>query len=155
MQKKNTSLSEFYDKWQKRIKQYKVIIKCLEDYFNSDLHPDGKPSPKELLQAFKNNPQYSEHCIMAKGPNDEKINFKVRSHANGNIENQSIETLDINVFTHDLNFLFQIKIHWDNNDNFYVWDFDFDRLDAISWSKFHNYLTCLFYNDYDKSEDDE
>ena len=155
MQKKNTSLSEFYDKWQKRIKQYKVIIKCLEDYFNSNLHPDGKPSPKELLQAFKNNPQYSEYCIMAKGPNDEKINFKVRSHANGNIENQSIETLDINVFTHDLNFLFQIKIHWDNNDNFYVWDFDFDRLDAISWSKFHNYLTCLFYNDYDKSEDEE
>ena len=154
MQKKNTSLSEFYDEWQKRIKQYKVITKCLEDYFNSDLHPDSKPSPKELLQAFKNNPQYSEHCIMAKGPNDEKINFKVGSQAKGDIENQSIETLDINVFTHDLNFLFQIKIHWDNNDNFYVWDFDFDRLDVISWSKFHNYLTCLFYNGYDESEEE-
>ena len=154
MQKKNTSLFEFHDKWQKRIKQYKVITKCLEDYFNSDSHPNGKPSPKELLQSFKNNPQYSEHCIMAKGPNDEKINFKVRSHATGNIENQSIETLDINVFTHDLNFLFQIKIHWDNNDNFYVWDFDFDGLDSLSWSKFHNYLTCLFYNDYDESEDE-
>ena len=154
MQKENTSLSEFYDDWQKRIKQYNVIIKCLEDYFNSDLHPDGKPSPKELLQSFKNNPQYSEHCIMAKGPNDEKINFKVGSHANGNIENQSIETLDINVFTHDLNFLFQIKIHWDNNDNFYVWDFDFDNLDGISWSKLHHYLTCLFYNGYDKSEEE-
>lgn len=154
MQKKNTSLYEFHDKWQKRIKQYKVITKCLEDYFNSDSRLGGKPAPKELLQLFKNNPQYSEHCIMAKGPNDEKINFKVRSHANGNIENQSIETLDINVFTHDLEFLFQIKIHWDNNDNFYVWDFDFDRLDAISWSKFHNYLTCLFYNGYDESEDE-
>lgn len=154
MQKKNTSLFEFHDKWQKRIKQYKVITKCLEDYFNSDLHPDGKPSPKELLQLFKNNPQYSEHCIMTKGPNDEKINFKVRPHANGNIENQSIETLDINVFTHDLEFLFQIKIHWDDNDDFYVWDFDFDRLDAISWSKFHNYLTCLFYNGYNELEEE-
>lgn len=153
MQKKNTSLSEFYDDWQKRIKQYKVITKCLEDYFNSDLHPDGKPSPKELLQLFKNNPQYSEHCIMAKGPNDEKINFKVGSQAKGDIENQSIETLDINVFTHDLNFLFQIKIHWDNNDNFYVWDFDFDNLGDISWSKLHHYLTCLFYNGYNESEE--
>ena len=154
MQKENTSLSEFYDEWQKRIKQYKVITKCLEDYFNSNSHPDSKPSPKELLQSFKNNPQYSEHCIMAKGPNDEKINFKVRSHANGNIENQLIETLDINVFTHDLEFLFQIKIHWDDNDNFYVWNFDFDRLDNISWSKLHHYLTCLFYNGYDESEED-
>lgn len=154
MQKKNTSLFEFHDKWQKRIKQYKVITKCLEDYFNSDSHPDGKPSPKGLLTLFKNNPQYSEHYIMAKGPNDEKINFKVRSHANGNIENQSIETLGINVFTHDLEFLFQIKIHWDNNDNFYVWDFDFGNLDGISWSKLHHYLTCLFYNGYDKSEEE-
>ena len=154
MQKKNTSLYEFHDEWQKRIKQYKVITKCLEDYVNSDLHPDGKPSPKELLTLFKNNPQYSEHYIMAKGPNDEKINFKVRSHANGNIENQSIETLDINVFTHDLEFLFQIKIHWDDEGNFYVWDFDFDRLDDISRSKLHHYLTCLFYNGYDESEED-
>lgn len=154
MQKLNRCLSDFYDDWQKRIKQYKVIKKCFEDYFNSDLHPEGKPSPKKLLTLFKTNPQYYEHAIMAKGPNDEKINFKVRSHANGNIENQSIETLDINVFTHDLEFLFQIKIHWDDNDNFYVWDFDFDRLDAISWSKFHNYLTCLFYNGYDESEEE-
>jgi len=74
MQKKNTSLYEFHDEWQKRIKQYKVITKCLEDYFNSNSRLDGKPSPKELLQLFKNNPQYSEDYSWA------LLVSKIKSH---------------------------------------------------------------------------
>lgn len=153
MQKLNRCLSDFYDDWQKRIKQYKVIKKCLEDYFNSDLHPEGKPSPKKLLTLFKTNPQYYEHAIMAKGPNYEDIHFYMDKHKIN--EKESIETLDINVLTNDYKPLFSINIHWDDNGNFHVWNFDFDGLDNLSWSKFHNYLTCLFYNDYDKSEDEE
>lgn len=153
MQKLNRCLSDFYDDWQTRIKQYKVIKKCLEDYFNSDLHPEGKPSPKELLTLFKTNPQYREHAIAAKGPDYEDIHFYMNNYKIA--ENESIETLDINVFTNGYKPLFSINIHRDDNDNFYVWNFDFDGLDSLSWSKFHNYLTCLFYNDYNKSEDEE
>ena len=151
MQKLNRCLLDFYDDWQTRIKRYKVIKKCLEDYFNSNERVDGKSSAKELLTLFRTNPQYREHAIAAKGPNYEDIHFYMDKYKID--ENESIETLDINVWTNDHKPLFSINIHWDDNGNFYVWNFDFDRLDDLSWSKFHHYLTCLFYNGYDNLED--
>lgn len=153
MQKLNRCLLDFYDDWQTRIKRYKVIKKCLEDYFNSNERVDGKPSAKELLTLFKTNPQYYKHAITAKGPDYEDIHFYMDKHKID--ENESIETLDINVLTNGYKPLFSINIHWDDNGNFYVWNFDFDGLDSLSWSKFHHYLTCLFYNGYNKSEDAE
>lgn len=155
MWKVNKSLSEFYDDWQTRIKQYKIIKKCLEDYFNSDERINDKPSPKELLDLFRTNPLCREHGINAHGPNYETIYFGMESHKIDEPEDVSIETLDINVYANGYQFLFSIDIHWDDKSTYYVRDFDFDRLDSLSWSEIHDYITRVFYTDYNILGDKE
>ena len=150
----NHNLMEFYAEWQDRSEQTKRVISEIENYLNSETRTGDDPSPKELLDLFRTNPQNCLHSISTKLENDDytdnTIDFAMQKHEDNSESNDDEDkvtyTLNIWVYYKLYETYFKLDIAWHGNGNYYVKDFNFDNLDEISWDEIRKYLDRLFYN---------
>lgn len=150
--KSNKNLMEFYTEWRDRIEQTKSVISEIENYLNNETRTGNNPSPKELLDLYRTNPQSNKHYISTKLEKDDytydTIDFAVHKHEdNDSDEDKATYTLDIWVYHKLYDTYFELNIACHDNGNYYIKEFNFDNLDEISWDNIHKYLNRLFYNE--------